>query len=110
MPGLGPGIHEFASSCRKELVDARPKAWHDELGPSLRFSIAVDGRAGGVVDGAQPGFGLVAVGVEIVVEAAARAGIDRDRRAPRRQRVILHPHSVGNAVDALLVDVLMARR
>src|SRR5258706_3535581 len=107
MSGLGPGIHEFASSCRKELVDARPEAWHDDWGPSTRFSIAVDGRAGGVVDSAQPGLRLIAVGVEIVVEAAAGAGIDRDRRAPRRQRDVLHPDGVGNAVDALLVDVLV---
>src|SRR5258706_4492550 len=50
MPGLGPGIHEFAEEkahpatqdralffrdlcvCACELVDARPKAWHDERG------------------------------------------------------------------------------
>src|SRR5262249_9102241 len=73
MPGLGPGIHEFAPSCRKERVDAKPKAWHDDRSVgaagegSPQPSIAVDGRAGGVVDGAQPGFRLVAVGVEVVV-------------------------------------------
>src|ERR1043166_5613237 len=43
MPGLGPGIHELthASAMRQTcerssrsngLVDARPKAWHDEYG------------------------------------------------------------------------------
>src|SRR6266404_2080854 len=43
MPGLGPGIHEFRGhpryECRwngpfpcAELVDARPKAWHDGVG------------------------------------------------------------------------------
>ena len=49
-PGLGPGIHEFAEEkahpatqdrslffcdlrvCACELVDAKPKAWHDERG------------------------------------------------------------------------------
>ena len=49
MPGLGPGIHELqrkrliqrhtvalysaiAASAPGKLVDARPKAWHDERG------------------------------------------------------------------------------
>src|SRR5690348_7357277 len=31
MPGLGPGIHEFAL-WRRQLVDARAKPWHDGLG------------------------------------------------------------------------------
>src|SRR5258708_4936979 len=29
MPRLGLGIHEFPTRRRPQLVDARPKAWHD---------------------------------------------------------------------------------
>jgi hypothetical protein len=30
MPGLEPGIHGFRGSAKKEVVDARPSAKHDE--------------------------------------------------------------------------------
>jgi hypothetical protein len=30
MPGLGPGIHEFASIARKKVVDPKAKPWDDE--------------------------------------------------------------------------------
>ena len=74
--GLGPGIHEFLGHAlrecprngripRAELVDAKPKAWHDDverrrlgpepdsrgLGPGMTVlgSVARDGRSAGVL-------------------------------------------------------------
>src|SRR6266404_5811948 len=106
-PGPSPSSRSILPESKPLSICMRSVADEEGAPPA---SIAVDGGAGGVVDGAQPSLRLVAVGAEIVVEAAARAGIDRDRRAARRQRDILHPDGVRHAVHALLIDILVAGR